>query len=158
MTPPPQKECPVTGCGYLTPAALPTYDLLYRDLEMHTKYGHPAPAPQQAGDTSVGSSRADKLTRPALKDKGTEADFIFITDAWTRYKRSTGLTGQAAVDQLRACCSQEQISVSGSATEAVLLQAMEKMSVRAQNNPVNVVNFLGMGQPEGAGINMGFHH
>ena len=102
MTPPPQKECPVDGCGYLTPAALPNYDLLYRDLEIHTKYGHPAPAATaqlQAADTSAGSSRADKLPRPALKDEATEADFIFFSDSWTRYKRSTGLTGQAAVDQ-----------------------------------------------------------
>ena len=155
MTPPPQKECPVDGCGYLTPAALPNYDLLYRDLEMHTKYGHPAPAATaqlQAADTSAGSSRADKLPRPALKDEATEADFIFFSDSWTRYKRSTGLTGQAAVDQLWACCSRElsrsvyDSGVTSAASEIVLLQAMKKMAVRAQNNLVNVVNFLGMGQ------------
>ena len=74
MTPPPQKECPVDGRGNLTPAALPTYDLLYRDLEIHTRYGHPVPAgtaQQQAADTSSGSPRADKLPRPALKDEAT---------------------------------------------------------------------------------------
>ena len=36
--------------------------------------------------------------------------------------------------------------VTSEATETALLHAMKKMAVRAQNNLVNVVNFLGMGQ------------
>ena len=156
MTPPPQKECPVDTCDYLTPAGLPNYDLVYRDMEMHTRYGHQSPAPpDRTGDQGTGitgHSRADKLPRPSLKDEATEADFIFFKDSWTRYKRSTGLTGQAVVDQLWACCSQElsrsvyDSGVTSEATETALLHAMKKMAVRAQNNLVNVVNFLGMGQ------------
>ena len=156
MTPPPQRDCPVQGCEYSTPAGLPNYDLVYRDLEMHTKYGHPALNPVQAGDShagaGAGSSKADKLPRPTLKDESTEADFIFFKDSWIRYKRSTGRTGQAIVDQLWACCSQElsrsvyDSGVTSEADESVLLQAMKRMAVRAQNNLVNVVTFLGMGQ------------
>ena len=111
MTPPPQKKCPVPGCDYKTPEALPNYDIVYRDMEMHTRYTHAqlhtASVMQQTGDTSTGASRADKLPRPTLKEEATEADFIFFTDSWSRYKRSTGLTGQTAVDQLWACCSPE---------------------------------------------------
>ena len=156
MTPPPQKECPVDTCDYLTPAGLPNYDLVYRDMEMHTRYGHQSPAPpDRTGDQGTGitgHSRADKLPRPSLKDEATEADLIFFKDSWTRYKRSTGLTGQGVVDQLWACCSQElsrsvyDSGVTSEATETALLHAMKKMAVRAQNNLVNVVNFLGMGQ------------
>ena len=88
MTPSPQRDCPVAGCEYSTPVGLPNYDLVYRDLEMHTKYGHPALNPVQAGDShagaGAGSSKADKLPRPTLKDESTEADFIFFKDSWTR--------------------------------------------------------------------------
>ena len=72
MTPPPQKECPVDTCDYLTPAGLPNYDLVYRYMEMHTKYGHQSPAPQdrkaEQGTGITRHSRADKLLRPMVLD------------------------------------------------------------------------------------------
>ena len=98
MTPPPSKSCPVPDCEYSTPEGLPNYDLLYRDLELHAEYNHdnqqPAPVQQQAGDRVGGGSWADKMPRPALTEEATEADFIYFTDSWKRYKQSTGLTGQ----------------------------------------------------------------
>ena len=156
MTPPPQKSCPVPDCQYSTPEGLPTYDILYRDLELHAKYNHEnqQPGPVQGGDTGGGGggSRADKLPRPALREEATEADFIYFSDSWKRYKRSTGLTGQAAIDQLWACCSPElsrsvyDSGVTSEDSESKLLEAMKRMAVRAQNTLVNVVTFLGMGQ------------
>ena len=107
---PPQKDCPVEGCTYKTPSALPTYDLLYRDLDMHVKYAHINLVPATTTSNNTGeqsTAKADKLPRPELKEGATEADFIYFKDSWTRYKRSTGLTGQPAVDQLWACCSSE---------------------------------------------------
>jgi hypothetical protein len=62
------------------------------------------------------------------------------------------LDGQKAVDQLRACCSDElgrsvyDGGTDNSCTESTLLLAMEKLAVRAQNKLVNVVTFLGMSQ------------
>ena len=38
--PPQRKDCPVPGCVYTTPTALSTYDLVYRDIELHTQYAH----------------------------------------------------------------------------------------------------------------------
>ena len=109
MAPPPPNECPVDGCPYKTPATLPNYDLVYRDLDIHTKYSHinliPAKAPRHTGEASA--AKADKLPRPELKEGATEADYIYFKDSWTGYKHSTGLSGQAAVDQLWACCSSE---------------------------------------------------
>ena len=76
MAPPP-KECPVDGCPYKTPATLPNYDLVYRDLDMHTKYTHiniiPATASVHTGELST--AKADKLPRSDLKEGATEADF-----------------------------------------------------------------------------------
>ena len=149
MSPPPSKDCPVPGCDYKTAAAIPTYELVYKDLEIHTKYGHPVNTP---GSASSSSSRAEKLPRPELKEGSTESDYIFFTDAWERYKRSTGLSGQATVDQLWACCSPElsrcvyDSGVTSSSDETTLLNAMKKLAVRAQNTLVNVVNFLALGQ------------
>ena len=155
MAPPPQKECPVPSCDYKTPATLPNYELVYRDLDMHTKYHHinlVPPATSQATGESSTSAKADKLPRPELKEGATEADFIYFRDSWTRYKRSTGLAGQAAVDQLWACCSPElsrsvyDSGVSSSDDETKLLDSMKRLAVCAQNNLVNIVTFLGLGQ------------
>ena len=49
--------------------------------------------------------KADKLPRPNISEGATDSDWIYLSDPWTRYKKSTNLTGQAAVDQLWACCS-----------------------------------------------------
>ena len=39
MAPNPMN-CPVPTCEYVTPATLPDYDTVYRDLELHTRYAH----------------------------------------------------------------------------------------------------------------------
>ena len=33
-------NCLVPTCDYKTPATLPNYDAVYRDLDLHTKYAH----------------------------------------------------------------------------------------------------------------------
>ena len=80
MAPPPPNECPVDGCPYKTPATLPNYDLVYRDLDIHTKYSHinliPAKAPRHTEEASA--AKADKLPRPELKEGATEADYIYL--------------------------------------------------------------------------------
>ena len=58
------------GCPYKTPATLPNYDLVYRDLDMHTKYTHINIIPA-TGELST--AKADKLSRPKLKEGATEA-------------------------------------------------------------------------------------
>ena len=77
MAPPP-KECPVEGCLYKTPATLPNYDLVYRDLDMHTKYTHINIIPA-TGELST--AKADKLPRPELKEGAIETDFIYFKDS-----------------------------------------------------------------------------
>ena len=41
MGPPDPRPCPVPGCKYRTPDGCPTWELVYEDLKLHTKYGHP---------------------------------------------------------------------------------------------------------------------
>ena len=153
MAPAPQK-CPVPSCEYQTPATLPTYDMVYKDLDLHTRYGHadlqPTQQPQQGG--GGGGPKPDRLPRPTVGEGASQSDWVYFKDNWIRYKRSTCLDGQKAIDQLWACCSDELAravydSGTGSdCTELALLLAMEKLAVRAQNKLVNVVTFLGMSQ------------
>ena len=101
--PPTPKECPVKECDYKNPAGLPNYDTVYKDIEMHLQYFHMdiRPPPQQP---TVGAGpKADKLPRPTIGEGATDSDWVFFSDQWLRYKRSTGLSGQSAVDQLWAC-------------------------------------------------------
>lgn len=71
-----------------------------------------------------------------------------------RYKRSTGLDGQNIIDHLWACASDALVRRCYEAgncdkiIEKILLQRMKKMSIRAQNKLVNIVEFLSMAQNE----------
>ena len=150
--PPTPKECPVKECDYKKPAGLPNYDTVYKDIEMHLQYFHMdiRPPPQQP---TVGAGpKADKLPRPTIGEGATDSDWVFFSDQWLRYKRSTGLSGQSAVDQLWACLNDtlaRAVYDSGennNSDEGKLMESIKKLAVRAQNKLVNVTNFLGMGQ------------
>ena len=158
MAPAPVK-CPVPTCEYKTPVNLPTYDTIYRDLDLHTRYAHHdlhVAQPQQhhhpSGGGGGGATKPDRLPRPTICEGSTDSDWVYFTDQWERYKRSTKLDGQNAVDQLWACCSEElaravyDSGVKNNADEGTLISAIKKLSVRAQNKLVNVVTFLGLAQ------------
>jgi hypothetical protein len=149
--------CPVPDCTYKTPATLPTYEMIYKDLDLHTRYGHhdlqvAQPAPQQGHGGGGGAPKPDRLPRPTIGEGASQSDWVYFKDSWARYKRSTCLDGQKAVDQLWACCGDELArsvydgGTDNNCTEPTLLLAMEKLAVRAQNKLVNVVTFLGMSQ------------
>ena len=76
---PPQKECPVPTCEYSTPAGLSTYDLVYRDIELHTQFANAELRQLQhpSGHQSTASSvKADKLPRPNIGEGSTDSDWI----------------------------------------------------------------------------------
>jgi len=78
----------------------------------------------------------------------TETDWNYFQESWTRYKRSTGLEGQSVMDQLWACASQSlakacyESGATALTTGEELLGMMKKLSIKAQNKLVNVVQFL----------------
>ena len=105
MAPAPVK-CSVPTCEYKTPATLPTYDTIYRDLDLHTRHAHHdlhVAQPQQHHHPGGGTTKP----RPTICEGSTDSDWVYFTDQWERYKRSTKLDSQNAVDQLWACCSEE---------------------------------------------------
>ena len=114
--------------------------------EMNNQARPPAP---QSG------VKAENLSRPILGEEITEVDWGFFLSEWSRYKRSTGLTGQNTMDQLWACAADSlkkschQSGASDAATEEELLEFMKKLSIKATNKLVNVVQFLSLAQDTG---------
>ena len=103
--------CPVADCPYKTPATLPTYEMVYKDLDLLTRYGHHdlqvAQQAGQLGQGGAGAPKPDRLPRPQIGEGASQSDWVYFKDNWERYKRSTCLDAQKAVDQLWACCSDE---------------------------------------------------
>ena len=131
--------------------------LTFRHLELHVRCAHPELS--RANDSmlsqgGVGAARPDKLPRPTLGEGITEADWVWFKERWNRYKRSTGLDGQNVIDHLWACATDDlarrcyEGGNTDNITEESLLQRMRKMSIRAQNKLVNIVEFLTMIQTE----------
>ena len=92
MAPPAPKPCYVEGCSFITTQGLPNYDMVMKDLEMHT------------GKSSAG--KPDRLPQPTISEGVTEAEWLHFYDKWLRYKRSTlkDADDLTVTDQLLACC------------------------------------------------------
>ena len=141
-------------CDFTTAVGLPTYDLIMRHLETHSRSAHPQGYAAQAGagQGGGGGGRQEKLPRPSLDTGITEADWSYFESQWKRYKRSTRLLGQDAIDQLWACASEElgrqchDAGITENTTEDDLLATFKQCSIRAQNKLVNVVELLDITQ------------
>ena len=153
MAPPNPIKC--DQCDFTTAVGLPTYDLIMRHLEQHGRVAHPQGYAGQAGagqGQGGGGGKQEKLPRPALDTGITEADWTFFESQWKRYKRSTRLLGQDAIDQLWACASEElgrqchDAGITENTTEDDLLATFKQCSIRAQNKLVNVVELLDITQ------------
>ena len=96
---------PVPDCGYKNPATLPTYEIVYKDLDLHTRYGHPEVQKPAASVQAWGGPGGAQLSRlpvisililssdgdqhptrplsPALVAKGMSS-LLVIPRAWAR--------------------------------------------------------------------------
>ena len=149
MAPPAPIKC--SECDFSTQAGLPTYDLVMRHLETHSRVSHPHGYAAQAG-ASMGEGKQERLPRPTLDIGITEADWTFFKSQWDRYKRSTRLLGQEAIDQLWACATEElgrqchDAGATEETSEEELLVMFKKCSARcrAHNKRVNMVDLLNL--------------
>ena len=148
--------CEVEGCEYQTRPGLTSYDQQFQQIRLHLAMKHPevhaALDNSTVSNVGTNSARAEKLPRPAVTEDIPESDWKFFVDSWSRYKRSTGLEGQSIIDQLWACASHSlakacyESGATATSTEEELLEIMKKLSIKAQNKLVNVVQFLSMSQ------------
>ena len=145
MTPPSPLVCAAAGCEYSTPPTVPNWEQLIKVMDLHVRQAH------SAGQQGPGSKQ-EKLPRPTLEAGISDADWNFFVSQWERYKRSTKITGQNAIDQLWACASEElsrqchDAGVTKDTSEKDLLDMFRLCSIRAQNKLVNVVEFLNSSQ------------
>jgi hypothetical protein len=65
-------------CEYSTPAALPNYDLVYKDLGMHLEYCHSSDRSSVAATSGSSKPKPDKFPRPEIGEGATEADWVFF--------------------------------------------------------------------------------
>ena len=68
-----------------------------------------------------GSSKQKKLPRPTLETGISDADWSFFVSQWERYKRSTKILGQEAVDQLWACASEEMAKLNENISNIIII-------------------------------------
>ena len=154
MSPPTPVSCEVPGCEYKTRPGLTSFDQQFTALRLHLSMAHPELSANLDNPVAGAqpSAKAEKLPRPTLDVEITEVEWTFFMSEWTRYKRSTGLTGQFVTDQLWACASDSlrrschQSGATETTTEEQLLELMKKLSIKAQNRLVNIVQFLSMTQ------------
>lgn len=127
-------QCPAPDCGYKTQKMDPQYAM--QQLTLHNAAVH--------GCSSV-RCKPESLKRPLATLDMSEGQWRDFSSQWSRYSRSTGLSGQDAVDQLMCACSDplrlDMNSESGtklnSMNEEDLLKAMESIAVRKSNPMVH---------------------
>jgi hypothetical protein len=88
--------CSVIGCGFVTQAGFDNEGTL-QQLSIHSSAAHPPPAPPREPRPF---SKVDKHPRPEAKLDMTEHEFRFFQSEWSSYKRATGISGPALMDEL----------------------------------------------------------
>jgi len=128
--------------------------------DQHIMTTHPELLAAASSNPSNTAAKQQRLPRPTLNDDVTETEWRFFEAEWARYKRSSKLIGQDAIDQLWACISKDlalQCYNAGAdttnTTEEELMVLLEKFSVQAKNKLVQVVEYLNLSQSENESIN-----
>ena len=99
MTPPPAMECSFPECTFITPASIPSYELVLKSLELHVSAAHiqSSTSPRQP------VTKVEKPKRPVISCDMSESDWTFFEHKWSIYKRQSGIVGQQIVDEIWAC-------------------------------------------------------
>ena len=73
MTPPLSMESSLEGCGYVTPGAIPSYELVIKTLELHTNAVH------KVHTNVTPKIMTEKPKRPTISVNMTESDWVFMS-------------------------------------------------------------------------------
>ena len=154
-----RRKCQVQGCNsgeggapYMTQEGLSTQDSVLKDLELHITMAHSQLRHGGGGQNSEVDIKPDKFPRPEISDPATDTDWQYFVASWESYKRATKLAGQAACDQLWHCPSdslKKKVFDSGvrpTHTETQILEGIRRLTVKAHNNMINIVQFQGLCQ------------
>ena len=144
MTPPPSMECSFDGCEFITPPAIPTYELMVKALELHIQ----AHTYEKSKIVKV-----EKPKRPTLTVNMAETDWTFFEHKWERYKRQSGITGQQVIDEVWACLDAdlERLAFQDgihSTNGEELLQKIKSLAVSTVHPSLHVVNLHSLQQSD----------
>ena len=164
MAPATRRACQYPGCNlgesggsYITMEGIQTQESVLKDLELHLSMAHVAHQGQGApgrggGREIIPEVKPDKFPRPEISDPATDTDWQYFVSSWQSYKRATNLTGQAASDQLWHCPEaslKKRVFDSGvrpTDTEEQILAGIKRLTVKAHNNMINIVQFQSLAQ------------
>lgn len=140
-------QCPAPNCSYTTAKLEPPLSMQL--LEMHHSSVHIA-----THTSTAPSCKPETVPRPRIDMDISETAWRDFSSQWVRYKRSTGVTGQDAADQLISCCSDAlRMTVNsevGDITldESAIMEAIQLIAVRRSNPMVHRNKLRDMKQGE----------
>ena len=148
--------CGRAQCTFVTPPVAPTdanIASMVRYLEMHVQAVHQL---HQGVGQQASNRLMEKLPRPEATLDMSDTQWREFMREWSRYKRSTGISGQLMLDQLHGCCSAplrlDMASEVGdeldSMQEDTLLQTMKRLAVRETHPMVHRNRLRGLVQGE----------
>ena len=155
MAPPAPVSCSVEGCAYVTPANVPTWDIIRDLLQMHSTSVHApvAAAPAEGGHQGPVRPKPAPVSRPEIDLGATEHDWRFFKAEFDRYKRSTGISGTTILDELWHCQAkplrslmQAEASIATLNTEDLLLEQIKSLAVVTLHSAVHLVELRNLRQ------------
>jgi hypothetical protein len=114
--------------------------------------GHGAGGGGGGAREAASDVKPDKFPRPEISDPATDTDWQYFEASWASYKRATKISGQSACDQLWHCPTEslkKKVFDSGirpTMTEEQILAGIKRLSVKAHNNMINIVQFQSLCQ------------
>ena len=152
MAPPPLK-CSFTDCEYSTPAGCPTWELMIKQLEVHSTAVHPPPGGGGGGPRVTHNAKLESLPRPNFTLSMTESKWQFTNMQWEAYIAQTNASTVQKVQQLRAACEKELLqrvydcgTFSSLDTVELLLSKMKELAVVTVHKTIHMVHLWKMTQ------------
>ena len=151
MTPPPQMPCSAEHCEYMTPANIPTYELVIKALEIHQNTVH-STRPDAAPKT-------EKPKRPTVTTGMSEAEWEFFIHRWERYTRQTKLSGPTLIDELWATLDIDLERLAfhdnlNASSQEELLASIKRLAVTVLHPSLHIVALHDMKQGENESTKM----
>ena len=145
MAPPAPINCSAANCNYVTPVEAATISQALQFLSLHVQAAHPAPVAAVPGPRPT--TKVEHWTRPEINLDTSERDWRFFLAEWDDYKRATGVTGLALLDELWSCMASDLKKLAFDQggrttlnTEQLMLDRIKGLAVTVLHSAVHTVH------------------
>ena len=146
-------HCTVQDCEYTTPVGCPTWELMTKQLEVHSLAVHPPPGGVGGQPRVTHNAKLESLPRPTFSLGMTESKWQFTNMQWEAYIAQTSASTDQQVQQLRAACDKELLqrvydcgSFASLNTTAMFLSKMKELAVITVHKTIHMVHLWKMTQ------------